>query len=527
MNDSPNQPAAADRTAVAPVAAPTVAGAADTTPLPGTAAPPVTESSGTQFLRVFPPIMLPMFLAVADQTIVATALPTIASNLGQIERASWVVVSYLIANTIAAPVYGRLGDTFGRRLMMFTALGIFMAGSVLCALAPNIVLLTAFRVLQGFGGGGLMTLSQALIGEAIAPRERGRYQGYLAGIAVTSNTFGPVAGGYLTQAFGWQSIFLINVPLCLLAFAFVSRIPARQGDRRRTTFDSPGLVLFIFFVGPVILALEQVQRMELSATPMALGLLAFGLISLGLLIWQERLTTSPLIPPRLFRQPSIWRSDAMAACHGAALVSLITFLPIYLRAVRGASPAETGLILLPLTAGIGIGSMLTGQMVTRTGYTAIFPSCGLIGATAGLLFLAFWLPHLSTAEMAWAFCIIALFMGTVMGVVQVTVQAVSGPRLLGTGAAMVQFSRSVGAAFGTATVAAILFSILTATDRDTAVLFGSIIERGPDALASLTPARQAIVEAEIGSAFRAAFSTIAFFTGVAACLAWSLPLRRV
>ena len=157
--------------------------------------------------------MLPMFLAVADQTIVATALPAIASSLGEIERASWVVVSYLIANTIAAPVYGRLGDTFGRRLMMFVALALFMVGSVLCALAPNIELLTAFRVLQGFGGGGLMTLSQALIGEAIPPRERGRYQGYLAGIAVSSNTFGPVAGGYLTQAFGWQSIFLINIPL--------------------------------------------------------------------------------------------------------------------------------------------------------------------------------------------------------------------------------------------------------------------------------------------------------------------------
>ena len=471
--------------------------------------------------------MLPMFLAVADQTIVATALPTIASQLGEIERASWVVVSYLIANTIAAPVYGRLGDTFGRRWMMVVGLGIFMVGSVLCALAPNIELLTAFRVVQGFGGGGLMTLSQALIGEAIPPRERGRYQGYLAGVAVSSNTFGPVAGGYLTQAFGWQSIFLINIPLGLLAVVFVFRIPPRQGDRRRTTFDAPGLILFILFVGPVILALEQVQRMQLNILPMALGLLGFGLIALGLLVWQERLTAAPLIPPRLFRQPSIWRSDAMAACHGAALVSLITFLPIYLRAVRGASPAETGLILLPLTAGIGLGSMFTGQMVTRTGATAVFPSYGLTAATVSLLLLAFWIPHLSTGEMAWAFCGIALFMGTVMGVVQVTVQAVSGPRLLGTGAAMVQFSRSVGAAVGTATVSAILFSILAATDRDTAALFGTIIERGPDAIATLAPARQAIVQAEIGEAFRAAFVTVAAFTGAGAALAWSLPLRRL
>jgi hypothetical protein len=165
--------------------------------------------------------------------------------------------------------------------------------------------------------------------------------------------------------------------------------------------------------------------------------------------------------------------------------------------------------------------------VTRTGYTAIFPTFGLMGATVGLLFVAFWIPYLSTGEMAWAFCVIALFMGSVMGVVQVTVQAVSGPRLLGTGAAMVQFSRSVGAAFGTATVAAILFSILTVTDRNTAVLFGTIIEQGPEAIAALDPARQAIVHGEIGEAFRTAFLTIAAFTACGTLLAWSLPLRRL
>src|SRR5262249_29115723 len=163
-----------------------------------------------------------------------------------------------------------------------------------------------------FGGGGLMTLSQALIGEAMPPRERGRYQGYLAGIAVSSNTFGPVAGGYLTQAFGWQSIFLINIPLGLLAVFFVFRIPPPHGARR-TSFDALGLVFFILFGGPGILRLEQVQRMELGTIPLALGLLAFGLVSLGLLSWQEHMTPSPLIPPRLFRQPSIWRADAMAA----------------------------------------------------------------------------------------------------------------------------------------------------------------------------------------------------------------------
>jgi EmrB/QacA subfamily drug resistance transporter len=479
------------------------------------------------FWTVFPSVMLPMFLAVADQTIVATALPAITADIGGVERISWVVVSYLIANTIAAPVYGRLGDSFGRRPMIFTALILFMAGSVLCAISPSIEWLTAARVLQGFGGGGLMTLSQALVGETIPPRERGRYQGYLAGVSVASSVFGPVAGGYLTQAFGWRSIFLINVPLGLAAVFLVLRLQTKPGDWRRTSFDAPGLVLFALFVGPVILALEQVQRMEAGTLPIIAGFLVFGALALLALIWQEKHATSPLIPPALFRDPSVWRSDGLAACHGAALVSIVTFLPIYLRAVRGASPAQTGLLLLPLMFGIGIGSLVTGQLVTRTGRTAAFPSYGYVAATVGLLFLAFALPWLSLFELPWVFGITACFMGTVMGVVQVTVQAVAGQRMLGTGAAMVQFSRSVGAAFGTAAVAAVLFSVLAARDRETASLFGALIEHGPDAIASLAPARQAAIQSEISDAFRAAFVTIAAFTGVGAFLAFGMPLRKI
>jgi EmrB/QacA subfamily drug resistance transporter len=484
-------------------------------------------SSRSLFWRVFPSVMLPMFLAVADQTIVATALPAIASNLGDVERLSWVVVSYLIANTIAAPVYGRLGDSFGRRRMILTALVVFMVGSVLCALAPSMELLTAARVLQGFGGGGLMTLSQALVGETIPPRERGRYQGYLAAVAVSSSTFGPVAGGYLTQAFGWRSIFLVNIPLGLAAVVLVLRLQTRPADPRRTAFDLPGLVLFMLFVTPVILALERAQHMNAGALPVILGLTAFGVVALLALVWQEKHSSAPLIPPSLFREPSVWRADGLSACHGAALVSMVTFLPIYLRAARGASPAETGLLLLPLMFGIGIGSLVTGQLVTRTGRTAIFPSVGYSAATVGMVFLAFWVPHLSLAALPWVFGATALFMGTVMGVVQVTVQVVAGQRMLGTGAAMVQFSRSVGAAFGTATVAAVLFSVLAATDRETASLFATMIDRGPDAIAALSPVRQAAVQGEIGDAFRAAFLTVAAFTGIGAWLAWSMPLRRV
>src|ERR1700730_4140827 len=238
------------------------------------------------FFAIFPSIMLPMFLAVVDQTIVATALPAIAANTGNVERASWIVVSYLIASTIAAPIYGTLGDAFGRRRLMFWALFVFILASLLCAASPTIELLTAARVLQGLGGGGLMTLSQALVGEAIPPRERARYQGYLAAVAVCANTFGPIAGGYLTEHFGWQSIFLINVPVGLLAVWLTSKLESRIPDKSGWRPGPAGLLFFTLFVTATLLSLQQAQHMELAAMPVAGGLLAIGIIAAALLVRQ-------------------------------------------------------------------------------------------------------------------------------------------------------------------------------------------------------------------------------------------------
>ena len=372
------------------------------------------------FLTVFPSIMLPMFLAVVDQTIIATALPAIAASTGQFERASWIVVAYLIAATIAAPIYGRLGDSFGRRRLMFVALAVFIVASLLCAACRTVELLTLARVLQGLGGGGLMTLSQALIGEAIPPRERARYQGYLAAVAVCANTFGPVAGGYLTEQFGWQSIFLVNLPIGLGAVALTWRLPNPKIERLAWRADPGGLILFTVFVATTLLSLEQVQHVDFEAIPLGGGLLAAGLLALVLLIRHENRTPSPLIPLGLLRQPAIWHSDALAACHGAALVSLITFLPVYLQVVRGASPSETGFLLVPLTIGIGTGSLLTGRMVNKTGMTTIYPIVGLALVTANFVALAFWAHALGTSAMAGLLLCNGLFMGTVMGVVQVT-----------------------------------------------------------------------------------------------------------
>lgn len=493
---------------------------------------PKTPGSGRAakfpaFLVVFPSIMLPMFLAVVDQTIVATALPAIAAATGEVARAPWIVVSYLIAATVAAPIYGRLGDAFGRRRLMFIALGVFIVASLFCAASPTIELLTAARVLQGLGGGGLMTLSQALVGEAIPPRERARYQGYLAAVAVSANTFGPVAGGYLTEHFGWQSIFLVNVPIGLAAVALTLRLPSRMVERAEWRPDPAGLVLFTVFVAAALLSLEQIQRVNLAVLPLAGGLFAIGLIALGLLIRQENRAPSPLIPLGLLRQPAIWRSDALAACHGAALVSLITFLPVFLEVVRGATPSTTGLLLVPLTVGIGTGSLVTGRLVSKTGLTTIFPVVGLVLVTANLIVLALWAAELGTGALIGLLLWNGLFMGTVMGVVQVTVQSAAGRSRLGEAAASVQFSRSIGAALGTALIATVLFAVLSFKNPDATRVFAAMVEHGSTAAPALSPAQQALVQADIRDAFRIAFMSIAVFTTVGFFLALTNPLRRI
>ncbi len=499
------------------------------TAAPEAVQPDPTEGQSTRglFMRVFPSICLPMFLAAVDQTIVATALPAIAGTLGDVERISWIVVSYLMATTIAAPVYGRLGDALGRKRLLFFALAIFMVASAACAAAPSLLWLTAARVLQGFGGGGLMTLSQALVGESVPPRERGRYQGYLASIFMVSSTFGPVAGGWLTQHFGWHSVFLINLPLGVVAAVLALRLPNRTPPRSRLRFDWLGLVLFASFVVALLLALERGQHISYAAIPAVAGLVGISVTSLWLLLRQERRTNMPLIPVSLLRLPAIWRADAMGACIGAIIVSCVTFMPIYLQVVRGAAPGRVGLLLLPLTAGIAFGSLLTGRMIARTGRTAIFPSFGLVSVTVCLVFLALGAGLLPTLWLPALFLVLSMSLGTAMPVVQTTVQMVAGPKNLGAASASVQFSRSIGAALGTALVGAVLFAVLTATDPKTAALFAELVERGPVVLDGLDAAQRAVVATEIGSAFRAAFMCIATFSGIGLVLAWSLPVRRI
>jgi EmrB/QacA subfamily drug resistance transporter len=498
---------------------------AEAAPVEGAGAYP---SSRALLLTVFPSIMLPVFLAVIDQTIVATALPAIARSLGEVERLSWVVVSYLVANMVAAPVYGRLADAFGRRRLMLTALAVFIAASAVCAVSTSMLMLVAARVVQGFGGGGLMVLSQALIGESVPPRERGHFQGYLSTMIVCGSAFGPVAGGFLTEWFGWRSVFLVNLPLGVIAMLLVLRLPSgrptHQGGRG---FDAIGVALLTAFVAPLLIALELTQRLDARLLPAMAGLVAVAAAALVLLFRQERRTASPLLPLALMRQPAIWRADVMAGFSGASLVAMVTFIPIYLQVVDGASPAETGFLMLPLTVGVGVGSFLVGKMISWTGRTAILPSLGLIVTFATLVCLAIFAPLLDRATMMWLLGFSAFFQGSAMPVAQITVQMVAGPRQLGVGAASVHLARSLGSALGVALVGAVLFGALAATDNDTAVMFSAMVREGPAAMAHLTPARHAEVRTEIGNAFRAVFLTVSMFSCCISALAWTLPIRRL
>jgi EmrB/QacA subfamily drug resistance transporter len=493
-----------------------------------TGQPPLKPAGSRSLFRtVIPPIILPVFLAAADGTVVATALPAIAADLGEVERLSWVVIINLIASTVAAPTVGRLADMFGRRRMMLLALLFYAAASMLTALAPGFEWLLVGRALQGLGGGGLMTLAQALIGENVPPKERGTYQGYFSANIVTGSTIGPVVGGLMTEAWGWRSVFVGYVPLCLIAALLVWRLPRGQPSAGKTPIDFAGVALLAMFVVPLLMAVSQVQRLDPAMLPSMAMLLALAGLGFGVLLWQQKRAPAPLLALPLFRIPAFWRADVMAFCSGASLVGLMTFLPIYLQVVTGASAAGTGLLLIPLTGSVASGSVLTGWLVSRTGRTAIFPTVGLAITATTLVGLAIWAPEMSRVELSWVLALGGICQGSAMLVAQVTVQSVAGPRHLGAAAASAQLSRSLGSAFGAAATGAVLFGMLTAHDPDTATLFFEMVRRGPGVLASLAAERQAEVQAAVAQAFRGVFLTVACFSLTIVVMAATLPVRRL
>lgn len=482
------------------------------------------------FFRTFPAVAPSIVIGAIDQTIVAAALPAIAGSFGAVESVSWVVVAYLIAATVAAPVCGQLGDKLGRRRLLLLSLGLHAAGSAVAAAAGSFGWLIAGRLLQGAGGAGLNTLTMAIIGEAVPPRERGRFQAWIAGCFTLASALGPVAGGFLTGGFGWRAVFLVQLPAAALAFAMALRAPARTPSLRGAglRFDAPGVLLFAGFVAPALLALSQAQRLSLAALPAAAMLLAVAALALVFLLRRERRVRDPLLPLGLLAEPTILRSNLFTACAHGALVALLSFLPIYLQSARGLPPGAAGLLLLPLALGGGIGGLSAGRVMAATGLSSPVAAAGLSLATAGLVAAALFAPALPEWALALLFGTVALGTGLSYPVSQINAQVAAGPARLGAAAASVQFARTFGAAFATALLGALLFGSLAAGDARVADLFAEAVRVGASKLLPRLPeAERLALRGGLADAFRAAFLGAAALTATGAFMAWRVPLRRV
>ena len=481
-------------------------------------------TSREAFLRVFPGVMVAMFLAAADQTILASALPTIASSLGGLADLSWVIVAYLLTATIGAPLYGHLGDRFGRRRMLLVALAIFTVASLACALAPTLLALIAARALQGLGGGGLMTLAQSLIGEHVSPRERGRFSGYFATVFALASTSGPVLGAYLTEHISWRAVFVINLPLGLLAALLAMRIPLTpMPPRARFRPDIVGALLFCVSTPTLMFVLSSGGHRLPWTSPTLLWLAGAAILGFVVLAWWEPRAADPVIPIRFLRVPAIARSDVVVVCFGAALFSTILYLPLYLQLGRGLRIGQSGLLLLPITLSMVLTSAIVGQLITRTGRVSIFPQIGLTLASLAFVLLAASIASAATPAILALTMFVGVGLGMVMPPTQVTVQSAAGRDSLGAATASISLSRSIGGAVGVAVTGAALFALIGDASGSLTDVLHRAIEGGPAAIGLLAASERAALAAHLDAAYRAVFILLAVITGCGALIARTIP----
>jgi len=483
------------------------------------------EATRQAFRQVFPGVMVAMFLAAADQTILASALPTIASSLHGFTDLSWVVVAYLLAATIAAPLYGHLSDHFGRRRMLMVALAVFTLASAACAFAPTLLALIVARAVQGLGGGGLMTLAQALIGEHVPPRERGRFAGYFAVLFTLSSTAGPILGAYLTEHFGWRAIFTINLPLGVIAWLLAMRIPPMPVARRPKSFrvDFVGAMLFAVATAALLYALSSAgHRYGWGDWQLLVLIGVAGAGYLALWSWETRFE-HPVIPVRYLGYPAIIRSDVVVFCFAATLFGTILYLPLYLQLGRGVGIGTSGLLLLPITLTMALVSSLVGRVIAHTGNTTLFPQAGLALASVTFLLLAASVVRAPT----WAVMALTGFVGMglsmVMPPTQVVVQHAAGREALGAATATISFSRSVGGATGTAIVGTLLVALLGASGAGLPVSLDRAIEAGGGNGEALSQADREALVSRLDGAYRVIFLVLAGIAATGAIVARTVP----
>src|SRR6476646_1781013 len=343
--------------------------------------------AGRALATVFAALMLGMFLAALDQTIVSTALPTIVGDLGGLNHLSWVVTSYLLASTVSTPIYGKLGDMYGRKPVFLAAIIIFLVGSMLAGLSQSMDQLIAFRFLQGAGAGGLMVSAQAIIADIVPPRQRGRYMGLIGSVFAVASVAGPLLGGFFVDQISWRWVFYVNLPIGVAAILIVIFKLHLHTPQTRHRIDYIGATLLTGGVGALILLTTWGGTEYAWGSPLIVGLGIAGVVLLAAFVWQETRAAEPIVPLGLFRSSIFNVSSAMGATIGMAMFGAIIFIPLYLQLVYGVSATQSGLRMLPLMIGLLVAAIASGRAIRRIGRYKIFPIAGTGTLVVGMFLL--------------------------------------------------------------------------------------------------------------------------------------------